>query len=552
MLLNSDSVTDLATYRELWKKGLQGGTGVPAEYPDWPARGIALIGDFSGIQKFVLRPVPGAGGAARRLRARSFRVSAYTEMIARWCLRELSSAQPHILYSAGGRFVLRTNPFSGWQARVRELQSRIDAWAWRNFQGELVFHLAAADFSSPKIPNSELKHVLEKRRLEPMAAVLRPSQWASSEFFQPATPSDGRCAACGMTRPVQTNAEGELCDGCLSDEEIGRKLARSRFVRLLESGGATTGLAALDFGMDLRESMDSADQSGWLALETPAPGAEPWLLLRYVPSGPDGALDFDQIAQKAAGRKWLGYLRIDADHAGRSFAQLVGDPLRTWSLSRLLDRFFTAYTNEILRTTFPNIYAVYGGGDDLFVIGPWDAVLDFALCLRREFAKIAGNDLSFSAGISMAKPREHILTQARRAHEELESAKAHPAYNRGCGRDQIRALGVTADWDTFDGLLQAAKRVTWWVQSGDLPSSFLHQMLELHHAWCRARQHSDRERAALVRYQPLLYYQIRRNLRGPAAGWAHSLLHTPSQWPWVDFIVRYANLAGQQPSIEED
>jgi CRISPR-associated protein Csm1 len=327
-------------------------------------------------------------------------------------------------------------------------------------------------------------------------------------------------------------------------------LVRTKFVRLRE--GEPADLAVPGVGMELHETLGSADQTGWLTLETPVPGLEPWFLLRHVPTGPDGALDFDQIAQKAAGRKWLGYLRIDADHAGRSFAQLGGDPLRTWSLSRLLDRFFTVHTNDVLRAAFPNIYAVYGGGDDLFVIGPWDAVLDFALRLRMDLAKVAGKDLSFSAGISLAKPREHVLTQARRAHEELESAKAHPAYNRGCGRDQIRALGVTADWDTFDGLLQTAKRVTGWVQSGALPSSFLHQMLELHHAWCRTRQHSDRERAALVRYQPLLYYQIRRNLRGPAAEWAHSLLHTPSQWPWADFIVRYANLAGQQPSIEED
>jgi hypothetical protein len=49
-------------------------TAAQANAPEWPQAGFAIEGDFSGIQKFVLRPVPGAGGAARRLRSRSFRL----------------------------------------------------------------------------------------------------------------------------------------------------------------------------------------------------------------------------------------------------------------------------------------------------------------------------------------------------------------------------------------------------------------------------------------------------------------------------------------------
>jgi hypothetical protein len=70
--------SDLLTYYQMWRQGNEG-ISVPEAYPGWPESGIALLGDFSGIQSFVFRPVPGTGGAARRLRSRSFRVSAYTE-----------------------------------------------------------------------------------------------------------------------------------------------------------------------------------------------------------------------------------------------------------------------------------------------------------------------------------------------------------------------------------------------------------------------------------------------------------------------------------------
>ena len=48
----------------------------------WPTTGVAIEGDFAGIQGYVLKPVPGARGAAKRLRGRSLQVSALTALIA--------------------------------------------------------------------------------------------------------------------------------------------------------------------------------------------------------------------------------------------------------------------------------------------------------------------------------------------------------------------------------------------------------------------------------------------------------------------------------------
>ncbi len=548
-------MSDLETYYRIWT-GEGKGPLSSAGYPQWPVEGIALVGDFSGIQTFVFRPIPGAGGAARRLRSRSFRVAAYTEIANRWCLRQLTSAQATSLYSVGGRFLISVRPFEGWEGKVAEMQAQIDAWAWEAFEGELAFHLGAAPFKDSKIPVEALRSALESRRRQPLQYALQSSgKWSEGVFFRAAAAGDGKCDACGMTQEITRNPDGkDICEACSADEQLGSKLTKANFAQITSQSPGV--INAVGMSLSTWEDYTMPTSGTWLSFGQARKGTEAWYLLRHLPVDAMGhPLDFDDIAGFSPGpRKWLGYLRIDADGAGRQFQRLDGDPARTWALSRFLHLFFAKTANDLLTTSrYKNIYAVYGGGDDLFAIGPWADTLDFAVELRGLLAKTTGDALTFSAGMALAKPREHILTQAELAHSLLADAKDKLSYGRQCGRDQVCALGTIANWETFRGLLTTAKQVTKWISKGEIPSSFLHQCLDLHLAWSDARRRSpEHDTAPCVRYRPLLYYQIQRNLKpGPAAEWAHSLLRPASAWPWVNFIIRYAMLAAERNAKEE-
>lgn len=244
---------DLAVYSELWRHGSRPGLTIPSDYTDWPVNGVAILGDFSGIQNFVFRNIPGVGGAARRLRSRSFRVSAYTQMIARWCLGRLSFRDPKLLYSAGGRFLIGLEQLDDWENRVASMQAEIDSWTWREFEGELVFHLAAAPIHSGKVPNEELSGALEIRRAQPLSGSLCTSTgWLATEFFRAATPVESRCDGCAATRPVQLESEGEaICDYCIGDQELGRRLPRARYACISPAGKAA--ISALGLSLELEE-----------------------------------------------------------------------------------------------------------------------------------------------------------------------------------------------------------------------------------------------------------------------------------------------------------
>jgi hypothetical protein len=109
---------------------------------------------------------------------------------------------------------------------------------------------------------------------------------------------------------------------------------------------------------------------------------------------------------------------------------------------------------------------------------------------------------------------------------------------------------VTLEWQTFGRLLGQAKSVAAWLQSGDIPSHFLHHVMELHQNWGKRQNDSG---AGAVRWRPLLSYQIHRNLKSdPAREWASSLLRPQSDWRWIDFVIRYALFAaGTEPDEGE-
>lgn len=87
---------------------------------------------------------------------------------------------------------------------------------------------------------------------------------------------------------------------------------------------------------------------------------------------------------------------------------------RTTALSESLSMFFKYYINEILENRGKyskvslinnfenrNLSVVYSGGDDLFIIGSWNEVLEFALDLHYFFGQYTCEKLTLSASFAM-------------------------------------------------------------------------------------------------------------------------------------------------------
>lgn len=179
----------------------------------------------------------------------------------------------------------------------------------------------------------------------------------------------------------------------------------------------------------------------------------------------------------------LGVLKADVDNLGAIFACGIPEKLFTLSrlvtMSRQLNNFFTLYLPYALehegKKTFRNIYTVFAGGDDLFLIGPWNVMADFALFLQQKFKNYTceNPEIHLSAGITLHKPHIPVDLLAFQSEEALKAAK-------GAGRNRICMFDQVVTWGDFGSLNNEVRRkLTTWYEQNLLSRRGLYRLNEL-------------------------------------------------------------------------
>lgn len=164
-----------------------------------------------------------------------------------------------------------------------------------------------------------------------------------------------------------------------------------------------------------------------------------------VPSDLKGKIiEFHWLAHFAhcrTGTKKLGVVKMDIDGLGNMFKDGLkkhqNTVLHVAALSRVLKWFFEGYMNTLLdqaidgtmdsdsETFRDNIYVLFSGGDDFFLVGAWDIVLEFASIVRQEFLKLNHQTLTISAGYVLTDPKFPVTRFATLADDAESDAKTY-------------------------------------------------------------------------------------------------------------------------------
>jgi len=504
-----------------------------------------LVGDLSGIQDYIFDITTiGAGGVARRLRARSFFVSLLSDGVSHLVADRLNVPLGNVIMASGGKFYLLAPSLGQMEERVKTLQAEIDGWLRAEFNGEIGANLAQICFSGQQFSASDEQHegfgdVMTKlsfrlntqKRRRGMTVLQDGDGWIEGDF---AIERDfwGRdaCQSCGKF-PATV---GEICEQCDRDVALGKVLPRVRYVSYYRTAPARKhirlpgGYAAVVFPegelSEVGEAYLVAKLNDPDLQELRAYPATFRYLANYVPLGDYGAqLSFEDIAGKVEkGRHLLGYVKADVDYLGILFAQGLrrdeggcDTAAHVAALSRELDLFFSGWMQYTLshKQEYQNFYTIFSGGDDLFLVGPWDKAADLAREVHDQFtAFVSGNpDITLSAGLLFTKDRYPIARAAEDAERVLEQSKdreSPDATGKRRSRDQLTVLGDNFHWCEAPAIFGEIEKLM--ARSEFLTSAFLYDLVEygrLYRLW------AEEGKIDGLRYKALFAYNIARNLR---------------------------------------
>lgn len=452
------------------------------------------------------------------LRARSFFVQALTEVAAFRTQEALGLRRDSLVFCAAGRFALEASEMTGGlHQRLRAVRAELERWLLRQTEGRLCITIVA----EPPLPLGQGDGA---QRYERTLATLRAEKYRPWVSY--ATDGDS-WESSRLIVPVPGTEDADTF------YVIGEALPRARWLVVepvsqdaRSTNGPTFNLAGFravllqnDEPDTLRRASLVADLTSEESLITSAAPdnriRRP--LARHIPTRPDGSpLGFEELVQGARGGPLLGVLKMDVDSLGAALGERVRGSNDLHALGRFsveLDRFFAVELDRVLKAPqWQAIYTVFSGGDDVLVVGPWDLMLDFAAGAREAFVQRFGRDgLTISGGLAIVRYRYPIRHAVALAENQLHLAKSEVNQAGEPPKDQMAALGQVWKWRDHATIVEGAKRLVHWVESGLARRGWLHTMLHLTSLGLGADARPEDGRLAPAR----LAYHVARNYPRP-------------------------------------
>ncbi len=513
---------------------------------------ILLCGDLSGIQDFIYDIH--SNKAAQSLKGRSFYLQLLFDAIVRKCIKDLDITTANLIYSTGGKFYFLLPNTSQVVETLKDLEITLTENLWEEQQEKIYLCLDYISFNL-NVDNNHRIHTEDKlndleitglgdlwkavtlkasRKKQLKLKDLMVSENIENSFFDEffrggldvEYNEEGTepCAVTGRptTDRMKINDEGEEIPVHIEVQKqirFGRDLRRANFlvVTEIEPEDYNDWVNPIELGFFYRllktnKIEEKLDGYTYLRINPTYKNEED----QYIFIGGNKVAEFSSGEKKGdilphneiampdegiSGFNKLGILRMDIDNLGQTFVQNHSNEYATFAqysaLSEQLDWFFSAYLNS-LRTEKAfrsRINIIYGGGDDLFILGRWKELIGFTKGLRTKFRKYVGGDdiLTISAGLILVNPKFPISKAASMAKDALEEAKhflnrkLNPNYKLSGfeipDKNAIHLFGLTLNWsedgefsNEFDFVIQLAKRLKSLLENQTITKGFIYKL----------------------------------------------------------------------------
>jgi len=540
-------------------------------------------GDVSGIQDYIFSILPQHGKVAKRLRARSLYVQLISEIATHKILHSFALPLCNQIISAGGNFYVLVPSLRDANRKIQTVQGECEKWMFEKLNAELSLPQASMELSGKDL--AYFSKVLEKLRnnlayqkyQSHRSVVFSGTMWNEKKFLRSEViEGDAKvCQSCGKHPQTEDSEEG-LCEHCSTDTKMGSLLPKRKYIAFFND--PTHEFRILDYSFELWGDKDLKNITeknlylvlnlndseinhlvrGFKYITTHIPAKE------HIPSAnveeKSQIVTFEDIANVSEGDKLLGYVKADIDNLGlilryglepeepKDKYKIEGirpSISRFVALSRMLETFFSGYLQfELIgNMDFKGIYTVFSGGDDLFIIGPWDKTINFIQEIRKDFSKFCANnpDFTFSAGISLAKHHIPVSFCAKSVHNALKEAKNRQDKDITI-KDGVALFGQTLSWNELETILIETRKITEWLEHNVISRSLVYNFRQYGEMY---QKYNKKRKVEYLKFIPLLTHDINRNLslekQKDAFLWAEALRHLEGSknLPYLKTIMEY-------------
>ncbi|MFW9262344.1 type III-A CRISPR-associated protein Cas10/Csm1 [Nostoc sp. CALU 546] len=466
-----------------------------------------IAGDLSGIQKFIY--TISSDGALKSLRARSFYLELVTEEVVQQLLTRLKLPRTNIIYAGGGNLYILADGTENTKKTVEQLRDEFNKWLLNEFEGKVFLALDCLKFSIADIGTAQFSAHWSDATNQLAAYKSRKFANQISNFTEPRD-SHEPCGVCHRDdvetlKPLNPNEPNSAlaCGTCCRMFRLGSRMFGIKVIVRSPREDIKDKLDTLSFEISGTKIYYHLFQN-WKQIVPDSDtallvndwnlehyqfkhfrNAYPLLLGNYGQQSQEESEEVEEIigfiragemAQEAEGINRVGYLRMDVDRLGQIFAKGLGGKQtlpRLAGLSRQMSYFFKVYLNSLAKKRQEdfidhcqnnnlgvlnnakyltagerkNLLFIYAGGDDLFVSGAWNEIVEFAFDVYQCFRAYTGNnpDITLSAGISIDNAKSPLYQAAHLSGDAEDAAK-------GNGRDSLGLFGQVFKWDEWLGI----------------------------------------------------------------------------------------------------
>lgn len=495
--LTDKNITD---YREfLYKHG--------KEFYDEKAFCLYSV-DMSGIQDFIY--TISSENALKTLRVRSFYLEIMMEHIIDSLLEKLNFSRANLIYAGGGHCYILTANTDRTKNIVNTYLANVNEWMLEKFDTSLYVAFGYSVCSSNVLNNiPEGSYAQMFRNISDNISRMKAHRYEPDDIrklnFRKHTDYTRECKVC---RKTDITDENGVCSLCNAVEKFSKNILYEDFFTVTSnsSDGALPFpdgcYLTADNENSLKKKMKYSDSYIRSYGKNKMCTGEHITAKLWVGSY-TGRKTTEEYAAEATGIGRIGIIRADVDNMGQAFVSGFDDKnnnnryvtlSRTATLSRHLSLFFKFYINKILEegdyyiegnsSHKRNVTICYSGGDDLFIIGAWQEIIEIAIDIRNKFKRYTQGTLTLSAGIGIYESKYPISVSAYEV-AELEEASKEYVDKDGNAKNAVTLFSndnATFGWDEFENKVLGEKLVIikdFLYTSEERGKSFIYKLLDL-------------------------------------------------------------------------